>query len=105
MDTREIPELGTVRFDNIYPVFGAVDIRNSSTERSRCIQQDLLEQLDFVESVISEFGMLPQKAVNEHLEYLLKRSSLFRTRIEDTLHAEDESFISDFLEKEVKTFF
>ncbi len=105
MDIREEPELGTVRFDQIYPIYGAVDIRNSSTERSRCIQHDLLEHLDFISSVIEEFGKLPQKAVNEHLEYLLQRGRLFRSRIEESLHSEDESVIIEYLDKEVKVFF
>jgi hypothetical protein len=105
MDIREEPELGTVRFDQIFPIYGAVDIRNSSTERSRCIQQDLLEHLDFIAATINKFGELPQKAVNQHLDYLLKRGKVFRSRIEEALHSEDESVINEYLDKEVKVFF
>ena len=40
-----------IRFPQVYPLYGAVDIRNSSVERHKAVQQDLAAQLAAVEQL------------------------------------------------------
>ncbi len=40
-----------VRFPQVYPLYGAVDIRNSSVERHKAVQQDLAAQLAAVDQL------------------------------------------------------
>ncbi|MES1222973.1 MAG: hypothetical protein ABUT20_46200, partial [Bacteroidota bacterium] len=42
--TNDKTKMERIVFDNVFPVFGAIDIRNSSTERANSIQLDLIEQ-------------------------------------------------------------
>jgi hypothetical protein len=39
-------------FEGVYPLYGAIDIRNSSIERNNAIQLDLLEQLNLANEII-----------------------------------------------------
>ena len=49
-----------ILFENVYPLYGISDIRGSSEERNRAIQQDLLQQfhlaLAVVEAVCTEMN-------------------------------------------------
>jgi hypothetical protein len=41
----EIARMPNISFENVHPLYAAIDIRNSSIERNKSIQKDLLEQL------------------------------------------------------------
>jgi hypothetical protein len=43
--TSEMAKMPPISFKDVYPLYGSIDIRNSSVERSNSIQLDLLEQL------------------------------------------------------------
>ena len=81
-------------FDNVYPLYAAIDIRNSSTERSHAIQLDLVEQLNMVQDII-------QKAQKElHLPLLQEIAFKIRKYIasaSDILLSDEEIMIHDFL--------
>jgi hypothetical protein len=46
------PKPERIAFESVYPLYGAIDIRNSSVERSQSIQLDFIEQLQMAASVI-----------------------------------------------------
>src|SRR4030095_13051134 len=98
-------EIGVVSFDEVYPVYGAIDVKNSSTERSRCYQKDLLDQLNLLESTLHQLKDNPHELVNESLHKLLEKNSAFRHKIKHSLLVEDEEKVNEFLELEVKSFF
>lgn len=104
-DYHQQPEMGTVSFDKVYPVFGAIDIRNSSTERNFWMRKDLLDQLHFLDATIGSFDNHILPTVNEYIQYLARKNQSLTERINENFIAEDESLIQDFLEKEVKVFF
>ncbi|THU34764.1 hypothetical protein FAM09_22465 [Niastella caeni] len=89
---------GNVVFDNVYPLYGAIDIRNSSIERSRAIQKDLKEHIDLVDDI---FDKLQSRLHLPLLEGLKFKNFTFRQAIENGLAAEDEVRINEFFEKEV----
>jgi hypothetical protein len=97
--------LGLVRFDGIYPLYGAIDIRNSSTERNRCVQEDLRAQLDLIDATIDELSASPPLPVKQYLQNLREKNASFRSCTSSRLVAEDEARLSDYLEHEVKSFF
>jgi hypothetical protein len=98
-------EIGVVSFEHVYPVYGAVDVKNSSTERSRCYQKDLLDQLNLLESTLHELKDNPHELVKESLDKFLEKNNDFRQKIEHSLSIEDEEKVNEFLELEVKSFF
>jgi hypothetical protein len=98
-------EMGTVHFDSVYPVYGMIDIRNSSGERARCVQQDLLDQLDLITETISTMKLHVDEEEREHLNNILFRNQVMRSRVEGVLVAEEELRVSDYLEHEIRSMF
>ncbi len=98
-------EIGVVRFEGVYPVYGAIDIRNSSTERNRCMQEDLHGQLDLIDETIHALSASPPPQVRDFLQNLQEKNRFFRNSTLDRLGAEEEARLNDYLEHEVKTFF
>jgi hypothetical protein len=89
---------GNVAFDQVYPLYGAVDVRNSSIERSHAIQKDLKEHLNLVEETLAQLQTLVQLPLLEGLTF---KTQSFRQSIDKGLPAEHEVRINDFFEKEV----
>jgi hypothetical protein len=48
----ERAKIDHIVFDQVYPLYGAIDVRNSSIVRNQAIQDDLLEQLRAAGAVI-----------------------------------------------------
>jgi hypothetical protein len=104
-DQHAVSEIGLVKFDDVYPVFGAIDIRNSSTERNRCMQADLYGQLDLIDATIEELSANPPEPVRAFLHSLREKNRHFRDSTGGQLAAEDEAKLNEYLEHEVKSFF
>jgi hypothetical protein len=104
-ETGSTREIGVVSFDQVYPVYGAVDVKNSSIERNRCHQKDLLDQLNLVESTLHQLKDNPHELIEEHVHTFLEKNNDFRQKIEHRLIAEDEEKVNEFIELEVISFF
>lgn len=89
---------GNVAFDNVYPLYGAIDIRNSSKERSVAIQKDIKAQLELVDATLNKMESLMQLHLLEGLKF---KNQNFRHAIDKSLQAEDEIRINDFFTNEV----
>jgi len=87
-----------VVFDNVYPLYGAVDVRNSSMERSVTIQKDTKVHLELVDKILDELQILTQLPLLEGIKF---KNQNFRESIETTMRTEDEVRISEFFENEV----
>jgi hypothetical protein len=48
----ESVKMASITFEDVYPLYGAIDIRNSSVERAHAIQLDILEQLKAARQVL-----------------------------------------------------
>ena len=91
-----------VIFENVYPLYGAVDIRNSSLERANAIQKDLKENLILVSQILNRLQSLLQLPLLEGLEF--KNEQLLHA-IEESMSAEEEIRINEFLDNEVEPLF
>ncbi|WP_276480682.1 GAF domain-containing protein [Paraflavitalea pollutisoli] len=89
-------------FQNVYPMYGAIDIRNSSVERNNAIQLDLLEQLNLAHDIV-------QLAKKEHPFPLLDETSFklqkFKHSVSNILFADEEIAILQFLKVELINLF
>ena len=60
-------EIGELTFDKVFPLYGAVDIRNSTVERNAALQKDLIVQFNVLLEVLrqlrheSGFGLIDEK--------------------------------------------
>ncbi|HET7898041.1 MAG TPA: hypothetical protein VFL47_10235, partial [Flavisolibacter sp.] len=93
-----MPKMMPVVFEQVYPLYGAIDIRNSSGERNKAMQQDLLQQLLCVKNIL--------ESVQQQLYYPMLQEVLFRIdsdseRIGHFLFAADEQTVQHFLRMEI----
>ena len=92
----------SVVFEGVYPLYGAIDIRNSSLERSHAIQKDLKEHLVLVDEVLEKlYSLIPLQL----LEGLKFKNESIRQGIQNNMTAEDEVRINEFLQQEVEPVF
>ncbi len=101
-DEQSAEEAALVLFQKIYPFYGAIDVRNSSTERNQAIQQDLIQQLNFIEEILKLPNLPTQVAIPEEL---LTRTWHWQSRFAETVGQEDEMQVSDFLAQEIYPYF
>jgi hypothetical protein len=91
-----------VVFEDVYPLYGAVDIRNSSQERSIAIQKDLRCHLQLISDTLET---LEAKLPLPLLEGLKFKTDVLLRSIQDNMVAEDEMRINEFIEEELESVF
>lgn len=98
----ENAKIERICFTDVYPLYGAIDIRNSSTERSRSIQRDIIEQLELAQSVIHKAqGDMPFPLLQE-IEFKIDK---FIAAAADVLQSEEELSIHEFMMGQVASIF
>ena len=101
-DPASMVELEEVSFENVYPLYGAVDIRNSTIERNMALHKDLQVQFKVLIKVLralkekTGFGLLDEKifAATKWADMIGPDSSLFNQEIK----------LNDFLENDIVAF-
>jgi hypothetical protein len=89
-------------FPDVYPVYGAIDIRNSSTERSHSIQLDMVEQLQMARNVIVKAQSDAPFPLLQEIEFKLDKCIASAS---DVLLSDEETTIREFLDNQVKSIF
>jgi hypothetical protein len=91
-----------VSFNEVHPLYGLIDVQNSSVERMQAIQLDLVEQLMSVQKVV-------KKALAEAkfplLENILFKTNKYIDSVTDILLSEEELQIHEFLQNDVAEIF
>lgn len=95
----EANKIEPIVFEEVYPLYGATDIRGSSTERNNAIQMDLLEQLNLVKKVIDETYHHNKLPILDELKFRINKNV---RKIKKGLFSGDEINIIEFLQKEVE---
>jgi GAF domain-containing protein len=85
-------------FEDVYPVFGAIDIRNSSTERSHAIQLDIIEQLDMARAIVKKAQSATFFPLLQEIEFKIDK---YIASASDVLLSDEEILIHDFLQDKV----
>lgn len=94
--------LDSIIFNDVHPVYGATDIRNSSLERNKAIQADLSEHLSLVKGVLIKCMHDKEMPLLNNLAYKIEKHMHTVTA---GLKAGDEVSILDFLKKEIDPVF
>ncbi|MFT3908002.1 MAG: hypothetical protein QM737_01140 [Ferruginibacter sp.] len=95
-------ETGKIIFENVYPLYGSVDIRNSSTERNIAIQKDLKLYIKLVDETLDKLQAVIKLNLLEGLKF---KNNNFREIIETHMLPQDEVSINEFRENEVDPVF
>ena len=94
----EETEFKDIVFDNLYPLYGQMDIKGSSERRNKAVSKDLIKQLNAVTKVITAANKAKQLPV---LEELLHRLDGFMGELKKNLAAGSEHRILSFLKEDV----
>ncbi|MCQ9638319.1 hypothetical protein MP478_02880 [Chryseobacterium sp. WG14] len=87
-----------INFDNIHPIYGAIDFRNSTIERNKALTEDYTTQLN---ALIHTLNALRQIRNIDLLGEMIYQAEVFIKRIEDNnLSINDDAEITYFLSVE-----
>ncbi|MGX5820982.1 GAF domain-containing protein [Chitinophaga lutea] len=91
-----------VMFNDVYPLYGAIDIRNSSAERNEAIRSDLENQLQLLSETFSRIGEEHSSSLLEGMSFACRNwQQALATQSSGTL---EEGSIHQFLQEEVRPF-
>ncbi|NTS40874.1 hypothetical protein HRG84_08140 [Flavisolibacter sp. BT320] len=93
--TTEMTKMPAISFKDVYPLYGSIDIRNSSVERSNAIQLDLLEQLTLAGEALKKACKIVDFPILKETQFRIDK---YIDSASDTLLSDDEMQIYDFLQ-------
>ncbi|HET6767207.1 MAG TPA: GAF domain-containing protein, partial [Chitinophagaceae bacterium] len=96
------PKPERIAFESVYPLYGAIDIRNSSVERSQSIQLDFIEQLQMAASVIKKAQASMPFPLLQEVQFKIDKHI---SSASDVLLNDEETSIHDFLQNQVASIF
>ena len=97
-----VPEIESIVFRDVYPLYGASDIRGSSTQRNVTIQADLSAHLALAREVVQRAREAKRLPILDELDYRIDRQI---AHIQTDLHSGDEVSILAFLRQHVEPLF
>jgi hypothetical protein len=95
------PMVETVRFDNLYPLYGAIDVRNSTSQRNKAVHDDLSNQLSLLKKTLEEVQKVAGQSSAGPLIFECKR---WAQEINHYFATKDEVALNRFLDTEVNPF-
>ena len=98
----EAAKMPTITFDDVYPLYGAIDVRNSSVERNNAIQFDLLDQLNMVGHVLDKTSRIFNFPLLKDIQFKVEK---FVSSTKESLLSDDELLLYDFLQIEIDALF
>lgn len=97
-----LSKMQPIAFNDVYPLYGAIDIRNSSLERTNSIQLDLLEQLNLAGDVLTKACKTIDFPLLKETQFRIEK---YKAAAADTLLSDDEMQIYDFLQIHLDSIF
>ncbi len=94
--------MAPITFADVYPLYGAIDVRNSSLERNNAIRLDMVEQLSCAAEVLDKAAKKLSFPLLQEVHYKISR---YLASAADALLSDDEMAICDFLQQEVHSLF
>lgn len=98
LDEDGIASFRDISFEEVYPLYGQIDIVGSSEERNKAIQKDLLQQLNTLINIIETAEEIEPLPIYEQVRF---RINHFVDDLEENLNASSEQKIIDFIYKEI----
>ena len=96
------PSFKEIVFDEVYPLYGQTDIKDSSQARNIAIQRDLMIQLSEINSVLYQAWEKNKLPIYEELIF---RVNNHIDDVKEVLHTNSEQAIFDFVNEEINPVF
>ncbi len=94
----EQPVFKDIIFNNVYPLYGQMDIRGSSVKRNEAVSTDLIKQINSIKKILKSAFQKTKMPVYEELIF---RLDTYKSELRKGLSAGSEHKILDFLKSEV----
>jgi hypothetical protein len=95
---KKVPEMETIFFRDVYPLYGAVDIRNSTIERNTALRKDLGNHFEILQKTLTTIRDKTNLPIIGELLYKCKKKF---GQILDADTGNEEISVHDFLSNEV----
>jgi len=92
------PSFKEIVFKDVYPLYGQIDIKNSSVARNIAIQRDLMIQLSEVNEVLSEAWEKNKLPIFEELMFRVKNHI---DEVKEVLSTNSEQAVFNFIQDEI----
>lgn len=96
----KMPSIGTVTFPDVYPLYGAVDVRNSTTERNRAMHDDLENQLSLLKDTLISVREMGGPSVDP----MIMECKHWSEEVNRYLATRDEMALNHFMDTKVNPF-
>lgn len=96
------PVFREIVFKDVYPLYGQIDIKDSSKARNLATQHDLMVQLSEINTVLAEAWQKNKLPIYEELIF---RVNNHVNEIKEVLHTYSEQAIFDFVKEEINPVF
>jgi hypothetical protein len=97
----ESPAVGTIYFKEVYPLYGAIDIRNSTIGRNDALRRDLQTQFEILTRTLEA---LDSAVKLELLEEMIYHCHQWQRALEGGMTTADELNLNTFLSEEAGVF-
>jgi hypothetical protein len=97
-DTRDSRPIGNIEFNNVHPLYGAIDIKNSSVERNKVCVLDYQHQL---KTAIELLRIVGENISLQLLEGTAFKCNSFLASISENMTAENELKVNEFFQAEL----
>lgn len=94
-------KIETIGFENVYPLYGAIDIRNSTIERNKAQLNDLQQQFSILLETLQSVKKHYNLALTDEMVYKCRK---WKNTLDESLTPHGEIRLTDFLEKEAVSF-
>jgi hypothetical protein len=94
-------QIGRIRFEEVYPLYGAIDVRNSTIQRNLALKQDLHKQLNLLVELLQQLKKVHFLTIID--EMIFKSRGLIQ-QIDQQFGTDEQYEISQFLESEIVAF-
>lgn len=98
----EYHQLEEIVFEDVYPLYGASDIRNSSVERNKAIKEDLVQQISKTRKILSETIKEKPLPIYKSLDFKLEKSL---KKLKKSFNSQSELEIIELLKNEIEPIF
>jgi len=95
------PVLETIYFKDVYPLYGAIDIRNSTIQRNSALRLDLQVQFDILTATLHKLQQSVNLQLIEELSYQAKK---WQKALNGAMTTADELSLNSFLKDKVGSF-
>jgi len=96
------PVIDTIYFENVYPLYGAIDIRNSTVERNNALRKDLETQFEILIFTLTNLQKYSGLGLLEELIFQCRK---WQEAISGMLTTAEELELNTFLKEKVGVFF